>query len=80
MAKSKTYPIGTKIKYVGPCKKCNNQIGKVVGIKNMGLCIIILLSSTCGVFRNGGTMMCVWDNIIPTLVKNQQLLFSFMTP
>ena len=78
MAKSKTYPIGTKIKYIGYCKKCKGKTGKVIEVHN-STCTITLPQSTCNsAVDRGGTIICPWSDIIPALVKNQQLLFSFM--
>ena len=77
MDKKKTYPIGTKIKYIGYCKACKDKVGKVVGISEQ-TCWVVLPQSTCSAARGGRKVMCNWSDIIPIIVKNQQLLFSFM--
>jgi hypothetical protein len=73
---NKKYPIGTRIRYIGSCKKCKNKVGKVVEMREK-TCIIMLPQSPCGIFRHNGTMVCPWSNIEPLTVKGQQLLFEF---
>ena len=78
MAKSKTYPIGTKIKYIGYCRTCDGKIGKVIENRE-STCVITLPQSTCSaVINGGGTIICSFSDIVPLIVKNQQLLFAFM--
>ena len=73
----KTYPIGTKIKYIGYCRECKDEIGKVVDIWS-NVCSIILPQSPCGAAGPRKRLTCAWSDIIPVVVKNQQLLFAFM--
>lgn len=73
----KTYPVGTKIKYVGYCNKCKGQIGKVIGMWDRGY-NIILPQTLCKGVRSGGTFSCTWSEIIRVSVKNEQLVFAFM--
>lgn len=74
----KTYPIGTKIKYIGYCRKCDGKIGKVIkGYAHT--CKITLPQSTCTSAVNmGGKIICSWSDVELAVRKNEQLLFSFM--
>lgn len=72
----KKYPVGTRIKYIGYCGKCKDQIGKVVEVGE-DICYITLPQSTCGVFHYSGKMICNWKDIEPLALKGQQLLFDF---
>ena len=74
---NKKYPIGTKIKYIGYCKKCKGKIGKVVNIWDNGY-NITLPQSLCTAAGPGKSIICSLSDIIPVSVKNQQLLFAFM--
>jgi len=73
----KTYPIGTKIKYIGYCKKCKDKIGKIVEMRK-NTCYITLPKSTCSAMRDTGKVMCNWSDVELAVRKNEQLLFSFM--
>ena len=73
----KKYPIGTKIKYVGHCKKCKGKVGKVVDIWDYG-CNITLPQSLCRAAGQDKRLICSWSDIEPVSVKNEQLLFAFM--
>ena len=72
----KTYPIGTKIKYVGYCKKCKDKTGKIMRVYEHS-CRISLPQSTCTA-ATSGSIICNWDDIELLIKKNQQLLFAFM--
>lgn len=75
---NKTYPIGTKVKYIGYCGECKDKIGKVVEVY-VSTCTITLPQSTCiTALHGGGEIRVPWSEIIPVVVKNQQLLFDFM--
>ena len=76
----KTYPIGTKIKYIGYCTKCKDKIGKVIKIHDSTYTITLPQSTCYAAVNRGGTIVCSWSDIVPVpvLVKGQQLLFSFM--
>ena len=73
----KTYPIGTKIKYIGYCKKCKDKTGKVVDIWDNG-CHVILPQSLCSAAGPENRLTCTWSDIVPMIKKNEQLLFAFM--
>ena len=74
---NKKYPIGTKIKYIGSCEGCKNKIGEIIEACE-NTCYVILPKSTCSMMENTGKVICSWSDIVPMLIKNQQLLFSFM--
>ena len=73
---TKSYPIGTKIKFIGSCGKCKNKIGRITARDENG-CYIDLPESLCS-RAIAGSFYTVWRFIEPLAVKNQQLLFSFM--
>jgi len=76
MGKAKTYPIGTKIIYnpyypLHPSdEKYRNKIGIIV---SGGVCKF----PQCR-FPDGKQIGTAWESLTCVLVKNQQLLFSFM--
>ena len=73
---AKKYPVGTKIRYIGYCKKCKGNTGEVVREYELS-CRITLPHSRCNGVMNG-TIVCSWRDIELLVKKNQQLLFSFM--
>ena len=89
MVKTKTYSIGTKIKWVGPYRRggcMNNDIGKTGVIVRImdGFPIIYLPDSeTVSCFSTTdipATIQCCWFNIESIEPKvGEQLEFSFMS-
>jgi len=77
---SKTYPIGTLIKFLGNYEDCNGKVGRVVGIVQ-GAPLIYLPESQCvscfSTKERPATVQCNWFSITPVVLKNQQLLFDF---
>lgn len=80
----KKYPIGTKIRFLYR----NNDLGKrgkIVAIRECDGCPYIYLPTGIETNRLNAThngikysYICNWSNIVPLVLKNQQLLFSFM--
>lgn len=74
------YPIGTKIIYKPNTTSVNSEARKDIGkqgtvIANLGNQVKIHLPTS---EKRNKTWQTSWKNIKPILVKNQQLLFSFM--
>ena len=83
----KTYPIGTKIKYIGTynCdfggENLTGMVGKIVGIvKNFPLVYLpeAKFKSSFSTKERPATVQTSWCRIEKLARKNQQLLFSFM--
>lgn len=71
----KKYPIGTKVKFIGSCKKCSGNTGKITQVYGE-TCQMTMPYSSCSGVTNG-TIICRWDEIEILVVKGQQLLFDF---
>ena len=83
---TKTYPIGTKIRFLNKCLD-TGLTGTIVGVSPSGKPDIFLPMAKKHVednyyptLSNGVkfTWHCRWEEIEPLVVKGQQLLFSFM--
>ena len=77
----KTYPIGTKIKFISDYSDCNNKIGKIVDIIHGHPLIYIPESKEISQYatkERPATVQTGWWNIERIIIKNQQLLFAFM--
>ena len=67
------FNIGDKVKYIGktsPFIPCNS-VGTIICPEDSDEGYRVL-------FSNKGAKWCYKKNLIPMIVKNQQLLFSFM--
>ena len=74
---NRTFPVGTAIKYIGYCAKCNNKLGKVVKVQG-DTCFIVLPQSICSSFSKRDSLPVPWSDIEPAIKVGEQLLFSFM--
>lgn len=81
----KKYPIGTKIRYKRHNGTLSEQLygmtGKIVGIVGNFPLIYLPAASFVSEYstkKRLATVQTSWDTIEPLVVKNQQLLFSFM--
>ena len=77
--KAKTYPVGTKIRYLGYGQD-KGKTGKIVMIQH-GMPVIFLSEGYNNVTLIGGlvvTWLCGWKDIELAHSKGEQLLFSFM--
>ena len=85
--RAKKYPIGTKIRFLHSYIDTNKE-GVIVGTSNDNRGLDIFLPTADKHIVDGyyptlsdGTKFtwhCRWDEIEPLVIKNQQLLFSFM--
>lgn len=80
---TKKYPIGTKVVFMANADMCydarqdDGKIGKIIGEGALGSAIVFLPDSV-KTYGRKCTWFVRWENVKPILVKNQQLLFSFM--
>lgn len=81
------YPIGTKIKFIGQCRRFNimngdiGKTGEIVGIENSYPLIYLPDSKVVSCFSTTDipvTIQCTWLNIEPAVAIGQQLEFDFM--
>ena len=77
------YPIGSRIIYApnvnNVCSQASKDIGKqgtvIKHLSGSGSQVIIHLPES---EKHSKTWRTLWENIIPAIKKNEQLLFSFM--
>lgn len=81
---AKKYSIGTRVVFMAHADMCyeaqqdNGKVGEVMGESSTGDAMVFLPDSV----KNYGkkrTWYTNWKNVKPVLVKNQQLLFEFMS-
>ena len=77
MDSNRAFPVGTAIKYIGSCRKCNNKLGKVVKAQG-DVCCIVLPQSTRTSFSGHDSIRVYWSEIESAIKVGEQLLFSFM--
>ncbi len=81
---AKKYPIGTAVIFIASKDMCSEarqddgKIGKIVGKSWSGRAQVYLPNSV-KIYGKYKTWCTNWKNVKPVLIKNQQLLFDFMS-